>query len=144
MWLLTCCILSPPHANVERERGFSINNHLLVIHGYSLKEETLQALRLIRGDIIENDVICNDNVTKEMMKFFWKCKESLQCILTEAKVTRKLSKADIEAKIVQVELKESDDVLNQDEKLREIMRSKTIDLEELLLVERGKLEFHQI
>ena len=64
-----------------------------MIHGYSLKEETLQALRLIRGDIIKNDGICNDNVTKEMMKFFWKCKESLQCILTEAKVTRKTFKS---------------------------------------------------
>ena len=92
MWLLTCCILSPPHANVERERGFSIDNHLLVIHGYSLKEETLEALRLIRDDI-ENDGICNVNVTKEMMKLFWKCKESLQCILAGAKVTRKTYKS---------------------------------------------------
>lgn len=40
-----------------------------MIHGYSLKEETLEALRLIRDDI-ENDGICNVNVTKEMMKLF--------------------------------------------------------------------------
>ena len=73
-----------------------------------------------------------------LLKKWWNSSENARsrynAYLLKQRWQEKLSKADIEAKIVQVELKESEDVLNQDEKLREIMRSKTIDLEELLWV----------
>ena len=76
--------------------------------------ETLVVLRFIK-DNIEKDGIYNIIVTKEMMKFLWKCKEWLQCILTGAKTTRRTYKSrNWSKKKVQVELKESVDVLNQE------------------------------
>ena len=52
LWLLAACALSLSHANVEPEHGFSINKSLLRIHGYSTKDETKVALRLIKDLII--------------------------------------------------------------------------------------------
>ena len=151
MWLLTFCFLSLPNTNVEPERGAFINKHLLRIYGYSLKEETLETLRIIKYYIIEKDGICNVNVTKEMINSCENARSCYDAHLLEQRQQEELTIAEIEAEKVQVDVKESVDVLNQEieilvkgieiaqrsitegnEELGEIMRSKTIDHEKLL------------
>ena len=56
------------HANVEPECGFSINKSLLSIHGYSIKDETIVALRLVKDFIIETGGIEKFKVTQELLR----------------------------------------------------------------------------
>ena len=65
---LALCVLVLPHGNAEPERGFSINKHMLSIHGSALKEETLVALRLVKDEIIRVGGIMNIKITKDMIR----------------------------------------------------------------------------
>ena len=46
-------VLSLSHATVVPERAFSINKHLLSIHGHSINEETIVALRLVKDHLFK-------------------------------------------------------------------------------------------
>ena len=45
------CVLSLSHGNSAPESGFFINKHILDIHGHSLKEDTIKALRVVKNAI---------------------------------------------------------------------------------------------
>ena len=45
------CVISISHGNGAQENGFSINKHLLDVHGCSLKEDTVEALRVDKDAI---------------------------------------------------------------------------------------------
>ena len=49
-------------------RGFSINKHLLEIHGPSIKEDTIVALRLVKDCLIMVGGIKNFDVTRDLIK----------------------------------------------------------------------------
>ena len=67
--LLLChCILTLPHDNAEPERGFSINKAILAVHGFSIKEDTLEALTLVKDFLILNGGVDEVEVTKELRK----------------------------------------------------------------------------
>ena len=67
-WLLAACVLSLLHVNVEPEHGFYINKSLLIIHGYSTKDETIAALRLVKDFVIERGGIEEIKVTQELLR----------------------------------------------------------------------------
>ena len=62
-----------PHGNAEPERGFSVNKHLLKIHGSATKEETIVALRLVKDTLIQFRGVMNIQIPKELLK---SCQES--------------------------------------------------------------------
>ena len=51
---------------VPPENGFSINKYLLDIHGSSLHENTIEALRLVKDGILKHGSILEVPITKEM------------------------------------------------------------------------------
>ena len=48
------CVLSISHGNSAPENGFSINKHILDIYGHSLKEDTIEALRVVKDAILHH------------------------------------------------------------------------------------------
>ena len=80
---LSFCILALPHGNADPERGFSLNKNVLSVHGYSIKEETLEAIRLVKDFIIRNGGVVNIDISKDLIEY---CKGShtrYQCYLSE-------------------------------------------------------------
>ena len=53
LWQLVKCVMLISHGNADPERGFSINKHMLKIHGSSLGEDTLTAVRLVKDYVIK-------------------------------------------------------------------------------------------
>ena len=65
---LAFCILVLPHGNAEPERGFSINKLMLGIHGTSLDDDTIIALRLVKDHLLKCDGIMNFKITQDLLK----------------------------------------------------------------------------
>ena len=82
LWLLSACVLSLPHANVEPECGFSINKSLLSIHRYSTKDETIVALRL-KDFITEVGGIKKMRLTQELLRFCERVRERYRAFLEQ-------------------------------------------------------------
>ena len=51
LFYMVKCVLSLSHGNSVPERGFSINKILLDAHGYSIKEDTIIALRFVKDEL---------------------------------------------------------------------------------------------
>ena len=49
------CILILSHGNADPERGFSVNKHLLNIHGSTTSEETIEAFRFVKDCLNRKD-----------------------------------------------------------------------------------------
>ena len=63
------CVFVIPHGNAEPERGFFYKQtFLLSIHGSSTKEDTLIALRFVKGGLIRIGGLQNLVVTKDLIK----------------------------------------------------------------------------
>ena len=65
---LAFCIFVLPHGNSEPERGFSINKHMLQIHGNAVNEETIVALRMVKDHILVCKGVMNVNITQDLIK----------------------------------------------------------------------------
>ena len=61
------CVLSLSHGNSTPERGFSLNKKILDIHGYSLYEETLTALRFVKDELHRVGGVAKFPITKELL-----------------------------------------------------------------------------
>ena len=83
LWLLAACVLSLPHANIEPECGFSINNSLLYIHRYSTIDETIVALRLVKDFIIGRGGIEKIKVTQELLRSCERARERYRTFLEQ-------------------------------------------------------------
>lgn len=57
----------------------------LAVHGFSIKEETLEAIRLVKDYIIQNEGVCNVTVTKELMKSCEASRTRYECYLSNQK-----------------------------------------------------------
>ena len=80
---LSLCVLLLPHGNADPERGFSLNKNVLAVHGFSIKEETLEAIRMVKDFIIRNNGVMNIEISKDLIEH---CKVShtrYQCYLNE-------------------------------------------------------------
>ena len=51
LFALMKCVLSLSHGNTVPERGFSVNKIMLESHGYTIDNETIAALRLVKDSI---------------------------------------------------------------------------------------------
>ena len=60
-------ILFLSHRNSAPENGFLINKLLLEIHGSSLKKEIIEAIRIVKDNILKYQSILDIPVTKEMI-----------------------------------------------------------------------------
>ena len=98
---LCFCILSLPHGNADPERGFSLNKNILGVHGFSIKEETLESVRLVKDFIIRSGGLQNITVCTELME---SCKASHTRYLSYLDEQRKIIE-EIEAKKKEVEEK---------------------------------------
>ena len=97
-----------PHGNADPERGFSINKNILSVHGFSIKGETLEAIRIVKDFIIRRKGIMNIEITKELLDH---CKSShtrYQCYLD---LQKEKEKDEEDQKKKQAEIKESRDQL---------------------------------
>ena len=81
------CILSVSHGNSAPESGFSINKHILDIHGHSLKEDTIEAIRVVKDAILRYPSLLDIPITKEMIK---NVKASRQWYQADLEVKRQL------------------------------------------------------
>ena len=77
---LSLCVLLLPHGNADPERGFSLNKNVLAVHSFSIKEETLDAIRMVEDFIIRNNGVINIEISKEHCKV---CHTRYQCYLNE-------------------------------------------------------------
>ena len=62
------CVLSISHGSSVPESGFSINKHILDIHGHSLKEDTIETLTVLKDAILYRPSLLNVPVIKEMLR----------------------------------------------------------------------------
>ena len=65
---LILCVLLLPHGNADPERGFSLNKNVLAVHGISIKEETLEAIRMVKDFIIGNSGVMNIEISKDLIE----------------------------------------------------------------------------
>ena len=56
------------HGKSAPESGFSIKMYILGIHGHSLKEDTIEAFRVIKDAIFRHPSLLDVPVTKEMLR----------------------------------------------------------------------------
>ena len=59
LFALVKCVLSLSHGNSAPESGFSINKFMLEVHGHSLGEDTLEALRVVKDAIVNSGSVQN-------------------------------------------------------------------------------------
>ena len=74
------CVLLLSHGNADPERGFSLNKNVLAVHSFSIKEETLDAIRMVEDFIIRNNGVINIEISKEHCKV---CHTRYQCYLNK-------------------------------------------------------------
>ena len=97
---LALCLFVLPHGNSDPERGFSMNKNCLTVHGTSLKEDTIIALRFIKDAIILNNGAMNINISKDFIKSGQSARISYQAYLDAQKLEKERSqkrKAEVEA-----------------------------------------------
>ena len=92
-------MLSLSHGNSDPEHGFSINKQLLNIHGYSLGEDTIEAIRIVKGGIQRQGGV-----------------NSIKELLVTAKNARQKYHADLEEKQKLNELEEKKRIETEKEK----------------------------
>ena len=80
---LSLFVLLLPHVNADPERGFSLNKNVLAVHGFLIKEKTLEAIRMARDFIVRNNGVMNIEIIKDLIEH---CKVShtrYQCYVNE-------------------------------------------------------------
>ena len=82
-------IASLSHGNSAPENGFSINKHMLQLHGTSLSAETIEALRFVKDTILSFGGILNIPITKNMLE---KAKLAYSRYQAELEAKRQLQK----------------------------------------------------
>ena len=61
------CVFSNSHDNSLPETAFSINKHLLDIHGNSTKDDTVIALRMVKDHMASVGGIMNVSINKQLL-----------------------------------------------------------------------------
>ena len=59
------CVL--PHANADPEQGFSLNKKILDVHGSSIQEDTIVALRFVKDELILRGGVLNIKLNRELI-----------------------------------------------------------------------------
>ena len=53
LWTLVKCVMLISHGNADPEREFSINKHILSIHGPTTGEHTIESIRLVKEFVMK-------------------------------------------------------------------------------------------
>ena len=113
---LAMCVLVLPHGNAEPERGFSINKFMLAIHGTSLDDETIIALRLIKDHILKCGGMMHVKLTQDLLKSVQQSHHRYTEFLKER--AEKVKQADKEKERKRLEALEASKVNDEREKRR--------------------------
>ena len=84
------CLLILPHGNADPERGFSINKNILKVHGTTLKEDTIIALRFIKDELIKRNGTMNISISKDLIKSCKSARSSYQAFLEAQRLEKEL------------------------------------------------------
>ena len=123
------CVFVIPHGNAEPERGFSINKHLLSIHGNSTKEDTLVALRFVKDGLIRIGGLKNFVVTKDLIKC---CREARNKYEESLRMEREKKVADAKKERDQAAAAAAAAAKGEgNKKLNEVIRQHRIDIQTL-------------
>ena len=82
------CVLSNSHDNSLPETAFSINKHLLDIHGNSTKDDAVIALRMVKDHMASVGGIMNVSINKQLLS---SVKSIRQRYESELKTNRQIS-----------------------------------------------------
>ena len=77
------CLLVPSHVNLELERGFSINKHMINIFGTSIEESTLESIYFIKDYLVKIGSFLNAPMTKQVIKSCGEAHKKCQSYLDE-------------------------------------------------------------
>ena len=97
-------VLSISHGNSAPENGFSINKAMLDIHGYSLGESTIEALRFVKDAILKHSSILDIPITRSLLD---NVKDSRKRHMADLEAQRAIEKEE-EAKRKELEAKKKD------------------------------------
>ena len=97
-------VLSISHGNSAPENGFSINKAMLDIHGYSLGESTIEALRFVKDAILKHSSILDIPITRSLLD---NVKDSRKRYMADLEAQRATEKEE-EAKRKELEAKKKD------------------------------------
>jgi len=92
------------HGNAAPECGFSINKGLLVTHGNSLDSQTLVALRIVKGGILNAGGFLNVPLTKQLLT---SVKTSYQKYQADLEAKRKFEEEAMKKQVASKKLEES-------------------------------------
>ena len=81
-----------PHGNSEPERGFSINRDILQVHGSSIKEDTIVAVRMVKDHIIADKGMMNIPITRGLLKSCSDAYQKYEVHLSALKTAEELRK----------------------------------------------------
>ena len=96
-------IASISHGNSAPENGFSINKHMLQLHGSSIQAETIEALRFVKDTILSYGGILKIPITKSLLE---SAKLAYSRYNAELEAKRKLQKEEEARKIKEIEAQE--------------------------------------
>ena len=67
LFALVKCVLPLCHGNSAPESAFSINKSMLEVHDHSLREDTLEALRVVKDAIVNSGSVLNIPITHTLI-----------------------------------------------------------------------------
>ena len=123
LFALVKCVLPLRHGNSAPENGFSINKSMLKVHGHSLGEDTLEALRVVKDAIVNSGSVLNIRITHTLImsvkNFYQKYQADLGAKrkLKEEAERRKRATEE-EAKQLKTKSTEDDEVSKIDEEIK--------------------------
>ena len=103
LFCLVKCMLSISHGNSVPERGFSINKHLLSLHGSLIKDEIIVVLWMVKDYILSVGSITKVSVNKQLLSSVKSARQRYESDLAakyrlkEAKQSEKEKKQEIDS-----------------------------------------------
>ena len=109
LFALIKCVLSLSHGNAVPERGFSVNKIMLESHGYTIDNDTIAALRLVKDSIKREGGEENFPITRKLIKYSSESNREYKNYLASKKAKKEEDKAvklQRESKVAAIKVKE--------------------------------------
>ena len=113
---ITCLfkvLLSISHGNSAPENGFSIKKHLLSIHGFSTKEDTIEALRIVKDAILHYPSILSIPITRDLLTSVKHSRQRYMADLEEKRKIKEKEAAKQKEKVCDVKSNEKSEELEK-------------------------------
>ena len=89
---LAKCVMCISHGNSDPKRSFSLNKTPLNVHGALIREETIEAVWLVKKFIIRNGGLANIQVTGSMIRSSQNARQRYETYLVEREGKKKRKK----------------------------------------------------